>query len=151
MRLPPPRAKGKVLKVYYATCIKRRPPTFVLFVNDKTICQGNYQTYLKNQFVQAFGVYGMPVVIELKNRSRDESRKALFDDKSKGKPTKGKGSKPTSKFGKGKATKDRTARGKPDNGKPTKAKPTKGKKADSRSSKGKMAGRPPKKDGRKRK
>ncbi len=76
MRMPPPQSGKGRLKVYYATCKSNRPPTFLVFVNRKDLCPNNYQSYLQNQFVQAFGIVGIPVVLQLRNRPRDDENRS---------------------------------------------------------------------------
>ncbi len=65
---PPPSVKGRQLKVLYATQVGRRPPHFVLFVNDPQLCHFSYQRYLENRLRQAFGLRWTPVRITLRRR-----------------------------------------------------------------------------------
>lgn len=57
----PPSDKGKQLKIYYITQVSVKPPTFVMFVNDKTLMHFSYQRYLENQLREAFGFKGTPL------------------------------------------------------------------------------------------
>ncbi|MCL1995240.1 MAG: ribosome biogenesis GTPase Der [Defluviitaleaceae bacterium] len=58
---PPHIDKGRVLKIYYTTQVKVKPPTFVLFVNDINLLHFSYKRYIENQFRQAFGFKGTPI------------------------------------------------------------------------------------------
>lgn len=66
----PPSDKGKRLKIYYMTQVAIKPPTFVLFINDKELTHFSYTRYIENQIREAFGFKGTP--IRLINRERKE-------------------------------------------------------------------------------
>ena len=66
---PPPVDKGRALKVYYATQVKVKPPTFVLFVNDEQLLHFSYRRYLENQFRAAFGFKGTPIHFLVRNKN----------------------------------------------------------------------------------
>ena len=51
----PPSDKGKRLKLYYMTQVAVKPPTFVIFVNDKELMHFSYTRYLENKIREAFG------------------------------------------------------------------------------------------------
>ncbi|MNV38780.1 GTPase Der [compost metagenome] len=57
----PPSDKGKRLKVYYATQIRVRPPTFVIFVNNKELMHFSYTRYLENHLRKQFEFEGSPI------------------------------------------------------------------------------------------
>jgi GTP-binding protein len=57
----PPTDKGKALRIYYATQVSVKPPTFVLFVNDSKLMHFSYTRYLENKIREAFGFDGTPV------------------------------------------------------------------------------------------
>lgn len=57
----PPADKGKQLKIYYMTQVSVKPPTFVLFVNDKELLHFSYKRYIENQMRDAFGFVGTPI------------------------------------------------------------------------------------------
>lgn len=59
----PPTDKGKRLKILYATQASTKPPTFVIFVNNKELFHFSYQRYLINQIRKEFGLEGTPVRI----------------------------------------------------------------------------------------
>lgn len=57
----PPSDKGKRLRIYYITQVSVKPPTFVLFVNDKKLTHFSYTRYIENQIRITFGFRGTPV------------------------------------------------------------------------------------------
>lgn len=59
----PPTDKGRRLKLYYMTQASTKPPTFVVFVNDKKLFHFSYERYLVNQIRKEFGLVGTPVRI----------------------------------------------------------------------------------------
>ena len=59
----PPTDKGKRLRIYYGTQVATKPPTFVIFVNDKSLFHFSYQRYLVNQLRKEFGLVGTPIRI----------------------------------------------------------------------------------------
>jgi GTP-binding protein len=65
----PPTDKGKALRVYYATQVSVKPPTFVLFVNDKKLMHFSYTRYLENRIREAFGFEGTPVHFILREKN----------------------------------------------------------------------------------
>lgn len=67
--LNPPKAhKQKVIKIYYATQVKTKCPTFVLFVNDTECLHFSYYRYLENKLRERFDFEGTPINIVLRNR-----------------------------------------------------------------------------------
>ena len=69
---PPPQDKGKRLKVLYATQVKVRPPTFVIFVNDPEIMHFSYERYLENKLREDFLFEGTPLQIIIRGKNEDE-------------------------------------------------------------------------------
>lgn len=70
---PPPGYKGRRLKVYYATQGGVKPPTFILFVNDKGLVHFSYPRYLENQLRQTYGFEGTPLRLIFREREeRDD-------------------------------------------------------------------------------
>ncbi|MCL1844888.1 MAG: ribosome biogenesis GTPase Der [Defluviitaleaceae bacterium] len=57
----PPTDKGRPLRIYYATQVSVKPPTFVLFVNDSRLMHFSYTRYLENKIREAFGFAGTPI------------------------------------------------------------------------------------------
>lgn len=64
----PPSDKGKRLKIYYATQVSIKPPTFVIFVNNRNLMHFSYLRYLENQFRDNFGFEGTPIRLIVKER-----------------------------------------------------------------------------------
>jgi GTP-binding protein len=65
---PPTSFKGKRLKIYYVTQAKTQPPTFVLFVNNEELLKDSYKRYLENKLREAFGFFGTPIRISVRQR-----------------------------------------------------------------------------------
>ena len=65
----PPTDKGKRLKILYGTQASTKPPTFVIFVNNKDLFHFSYQRYLENQIRATFGLSGTPVRFIVRERS----------------------------------------------------------------------------------
>jgi len=65
---PPPADRGKMLRIYYATQVSVKPPTFVLFVNDKDLMHFSYKRFIENQIRRAFGFSGTPINLNVRNR-----------------------------------------------------------------------------------
>jgi GTP-binding protein len=61
MLTPPPAVKGQAVKIFYATQVKVKPPTFIFFCNRPEDVHFSYQRYLENQLRQAFGFEGTPL------------------------------------------------------------------------------------------
>ena len=61
LKVQPPSDKGRRLKIYYATQPSTKPPTFVLFVNNKELAHFSYIRYLENQIRDAFSITGTPI------------------------------------------------------------------------------------------
>ena len=68
----PPSDKGKRLKLYYITQVAVKPPSFVIFVNNKELFHFSYQRYLVNQIRKEFGLEGTPVRIIVREKSEKE-------------------------------------------------------------------------------
>ena len=60
-------SKGRALKIYYATQVSTRPPTFVLFVNEPDLLHFSYERYLLNKIREAFPLAGTPIRIRTKS------------------------------------------------------------------------------------
>ena len=69
----PPSDKGKRLRLYYITQAAVKPPTFVIFVNDKELMHFSYTRYIENQIRNAFGFQGTPLKFII--RERKDSQK----------------------------------------------------------------------------
>lgn len=68
----PPSDKGKPLKIFYMTQVSVKPPTFVLFVNDKELMHFSYQRYIENQMREAFGFKGTPLRFIVREKGAKE-------------------------------------------------------------------------------
>ena len=68
----PPSDKGKLLRSYYMTQVAVKPPTFVLFVNDKELMHFSYTRYIENQIRKTFGFQGTPLRFLVREKSRKE-------------------------------------------------------------------------------
>ena len=67
----PPTDKGKRLKLYYITQAAVKPPTFVIFVNDKNLMHFSYTRYLENRIREAFGFKGTSLKFIIRERKED--------------------------------------------------------------------------------
>ena len=68
----PPSDKGKRLKIYYTTQASVKPPTFVIFVNDKELMHFSYVRYLENKIREAFGFNGTPLRFIIRERKEKD-------------------------------------------------------------------------------
>ena len=64
----PPTDKGKRLRLYYITQVSVKPPTFVIFVNDKELMHFSYTRYIENKIREAFGFSGTPLKFIIRER-----------------------------------------------------------------------------------
>ncbi len=69
---PPTSIKGKMLRVYYTTQIKCAPPSFVIFINNENLFKDNYKRYLENKFRDAFGFFGTPIRLSVREKKVKE-------------------------------------------------------------------------------
>ena len=68
----PPTDKGRRLRIFYMTQASTKPPTFVVFVNDKNLFHFSYERYLVNQIRKEFGLVGTPVRMIVRERSEKD-------------------------------------------------------------------------------
>ncbi len=68
----PPSDQGKRLKIYYMTQVSVKPPTFVIFVNDKELMHFSYVRYLENKIRESFGFRGTPLKFIIRERKEKE-------------------------------------------------------------------------------
>lgn len=71
-KVQPPSDKGKRLKIMYITQASTKPPTFVLFVNDKELAHFSYIRYIENQIRETFGLEGTPIKFIIRERGKDQ-------------------------------------------------------------------------------
>lgn len=64
----PPSDKGKKLRLYYMTEVSVKPPTFVIFVNDRNLTHFSYTRYIENRIRDAFGFQGTPLKFIIRER-----------------------------------------------------------------------------------
>ncbi len=64
----PPSDKGRKLRLYYMTQVSVKPPTFVIFVNDKKLSHFSYIRYIENRVRDAFGFKGTPIHFIIRER-----------------------------------------------------------------------------------
>ncbi len=69
--LPPPIQGGRRLRIYYATQVSVRPPSFALFVNDEKLMFFAYERYLENYFRKTFEFPGTPIRFLLREKKKD--------------------------------------------------------------------------------
>lgn len=65
---PPSTIKNKRLKILYSTQINIQPPTFILFVNNADLMKEHYKRYMEKKLREAFGFFGTPIRIALRER-----------------------------------------------------------------------------------
>lgn len=68
----PPSDKGKRLKIYYMTQVSVKPPTFVIFVNDKELMHFSYVRYLENKIREAFGFKGTSLKFIIREKNEND-------------------------------------------------------------------------------
>ena len=64
----PPSDRGRRLKIFYVTQVSVKPPTFVVFVNDKELMHFSYTRYMENKIREAFGFRGTPLRFIIRER-----------------------------------------------------------------------------------
>ncbi len=68
----PPADKGRQLKLYYMTQVSIKPPTFVIFVNDRELFHFSYRRYIENQLREAFGFVGTPIHFIVREKGKGD-------------------------------------------------------------------------------
>ncbi len=68
----PPSDKGRRLRLYYITQVSVKPPTFVIFVNDKELTHFSYTRYIENQIRETFGFKGTPLKFIYRERKENK-------------------------------------------------------------------------------
>lgn len=69
---PPPADKGRKLKIKYTTQVAVRPPSFVIFVNDKELMHFSYERYLDNKLRDAFTFKGTPIKLFIRQNKQED-------------------------------------------------------------------------------
>lgn len=75
----PPMLTGKRLRIYYMAQVASQPPKFILFVNSPSLMTESYKKYLYNQFREAYGFTGVPLLIHLKGKQKQKSERGRHD------------------------------------------------------------------------
>ncbi len=75
----PPSDKGKRLKLYYITQVAVKPPSFVIFVNNKELMHFSYTRYLENKIREAFGFRGTALKFFIRERRKRISNNGTVD------------------------------------------------------------------------
>ena len=70
----PPSDKGKRLRLYYITQVAVKPPTFVIFVNDKELMHFSYTRYLENKIRDTFGFKGTSLKFIIRERKEKDAK-----------------------------------------------------------------------------
>ncbi|MBO6206996.1 MAG: ribosome biogenesis GTPase Der [Lachnospiraceae bacterium] len=70
----PPTDKGKRLRLFYITQASVKPPTFVIFVNDKELMHFSYTRYIENKIREAFGFQGTPLKFIIRERKENDAK-----------------------------------------------------------------------------
>lgn len=70
----PPSDKGKRLKLYYITQVAVKPPTFVIFVNNKELMHYSYTRYIENKIREAFGFYGTSLKFLIREKNEKDEK-----------------------------------------------------------------------------
>lgn len=73
----PPSDKGKRLKLYYMTQVSVKPPTFVVFINDRQLMHFSYTRYIENQIRNTFG-FREPRSTSLRGKGRRSNGPLCF-------------------------------------------------------------------------
>lgn len=71
---PPQTDRGRKLKIFYVTQVKSKPPTFVMFVNNKELVHFSYTRYLENYIRKSFGLQGTPIKMIVRQRKDKEEK-----------------------------------------------------------------------------
>lgn len=69
MMKQPPAKHGQRLKIFYASQVAIKPPTFIIFVNDQSLIHFSYQRYLENKIRETFDFFGTPIRVFIRERA----------------------------------------------------------------------------------
>jgi GTPase len=75
---PPPQRHGRRLRIYYAAQVGRRPPRFALQVNDRKLINRSWAFHLENRLRDAYGLEGVPLIIDFAPRKRQARARAGY-------------------------------------------------------------------------
>ncbi|MBS1272048.1 MAG: GTPase Der [Candidatus Marinimicrobia bacterium] len=65
---PPPRVKGKFIRIKYITQVKSAPPVFAFFVNDPSLIPENYRKFLEHKIREKWGFQGVPLTLSFREK-----------------------------------------------------------------------------------
>ena len=71
---PPPAKRGKRLRLYYGAQVESQPPRFAIQVNDRRLIDRGWAFHLENRLRNAYGLQGVPLLIDFVPRSRRRRR-----------------------------------------------------------------------------
>lgn len=71
---PPASVKGRKLKIMYSTQVGVKPPSFVLFANNANLLKDHYKRYIENKLREAFGFFGTPIKISVRERCEKDKK-----------------------------------------------------------------------------
>jgi GTP-binding protein len=66
---PPPPKRGRRLRLLYAAQVGRRPPRIAIQINDRGLIPREWAFFLENRIREAYGLQGVPLVIDFVPRS----------------------------------------------------------------------------------
>lgn len=75
----PPMLQGKRLRIYYMAQVASQPPKFILFVNSPALMTESYKKYLYNQFREAYSFTGVPLLVHLKGKLKQNAERGRHD------------------------------------------------------------------------
>jgi GTP-binding protein len=78
---PPPAKRGRRLRLYYVAQVGRRPPRFAIQVNDRRLIAREWAFHLENRLREAYGLEGVPLVIDFVPRTRRARRRRSADER----------------------------------------------------------------------
>ena len=74
LRTPPPSTGKGFFKIYYGTMVKNPPAHFIIFCNKKNYCQPHYKSFIEKTIRNAFGLSGIPIEIEYRERTHVQDK-----------------------------------------------------------------------------
>jgi GTP-binding protein len=78
---PPPAKRGRRLRLYYVAQVGRRPPRFAIQVNDRRLIAREWAFHLENRLRAAYGLEGVPLVIDFVPRTRRARRRRSANER----------------------------------------------------------------------
>lgn len=75
---PPPRHRGREVKIYYLSQVGIKPPTFVFFTNYPHAVHFSYERYLANRLRETYGFEGTPIRLFFRGRRSARTRENTY-------------------------------------------------------------------------